>query len=64
MEDEPEKTCTKCREDWPATVEFFHRCKGGLHSWCKACYSEDEKQREKRRRYIVRRRERMAAITA
>lgn len=43
MEDFPEKTCARCKEDWPADLEFFHQHKGhkdGLHSYCKACVSE------------------------
>ena len=34
------KCCTKCKTEYPATIEFFAVNKGhkdGLHSWCKAC---------------------------
>ena len=38
-----EKTCSTCREAWPADVEFFFRDKrsaDGLRRVCKACYYE------------------------
>ena len=34
------KKCTKCREEKPATTEYFFKSanlKCGLHSWCKNC---------------------------
>lgn len=43
MMDESSKICSKCREDWPATLEFFYSrksSKDGLREVCKACYSE------------------------
>ena len=36
------KTCSICRESFPATTEFFHRSsttKGGFHCYCKKCSS-------------------------
>ena len=36
----PEKQCAKCKEYFPATLEFFYKnlqCKQGLGSWCKCC---------------------------
>lgn len=38
---EVEKTCSTCREAFPADAEFFFRDKrsaDGLRSVCKACY--------------------------
>lgn len=38
-----DKHCTKCCEDWPADLEFFHadaRSPDGLWYCCKACYRE------------------------
>ena len=34
------KTCTKCKEEYPATTEYYHLGKNGeygLRSWCKLC---------------------------
>ena len=34
------KRCTKCNEEFPATLEYFHRNRSrpdGLHSYCKRC---------------------------
>lgn len=48
QEEVPEKECTGCDESWPATREYFNvSAKGvyGLHSWCKACMSEDYRSR-------------------
>lgn len=42
------KVCTKCREELPATAEYFykdHRIKSRLQSWCKKCRGEYEKER-------------------
>lgn len=39
----PEKMCTKCREWWPADLEFFYadpKGVGGLFLYCKACYMD------------------------
>lgn len=36
----PLKVCTKCKEPFPATPEYFARSnstKDGLHTWCKKC---------------------------
>lgn len=36
-----EKRCSKCREYFPATLEFFYReykDHDTLYAWCKACY--------------------------
>lgn len=47
MTDDPEQTCTRCRESWPATKEFFSSSAKGnrlLHSWCKACQTEAKRQ--------------------
>lgn len=41
------KACTKCEEEYPATPEFFHRCKAhkdGLSSWCKKCLLAHHRQ--------------------
>jgi len=34
------KICTKCKKEYPATLEYFHKgknYKNGLHLWCKKC---------------------------
>jgi 5-methylcytosine-specific restriction endonuclease McrA len=38
----PEKICTKCHQNLPATTEFFYKKKNGLYglfSWCKVCHN-------------------------
>lgn len=40
LENTPQKQCPKCTKFFPATTEFFHRCKtriDGLHYYCKVC---------------------------
>jgi hypothetical protein len=32
--------CSKCRQEKPATVEFWHRRRGGLAPCCKVCVEE------------------------
>ena len=44
------KTCTKCKEGFPATLEYFYkdlRMLDGLNSWCKPCKVKDAKMRKK-----------------
>ncbi len=41
------RTCTKCNKEFPATLEFFHKQKGGefgLNSFCKECKNKKNKQ--------------------
>lgn len=43
------KTCTKCGETKPATVEFFHRHRDGLTGQCKRCKNRakyDERRKD------------------
>lgn len=44
MEDyTPTKICSKCKQEFPATTEYFHvdnRRKTGLTPWCKLCQRE------------------------
>lgn len=38
-----EKFCSRCKEWWPADLEFFYANPGkvaDLSDWCKACYRE------------------------
>lgn len=43
---EPEKQCTKCKDWWPATLEFFYRDpKVGFNAWCKPCWTEHRRER-------------------
>jgi recombinational DNA repair protein (RecF pathway) len=44
--------CAKCKEFWPADVEFFYFSHGRPHSWCKACYRNDPKIIAKNERWI------------
>lgn len=46
------KRCTKCQEEFPATLEFFHkskRQKDRLHLQCKSCTNQAQRRREKER---------------
>ena len=57
------KICTKCKKEFPATLEYFYKQKLGLHglySICKECYNERDikyykenvnKVRERAKRY-------------
>jgi len=41
------KTCTKCKESYPASLEYFYqdlRNKNGLMSACKECLKQESKQ--------------------
>lgn len=42
--------CARCRQFWPADLEFFFHSNGKPHAWCKACYVSDPKTIEKRKR--------------
>lgn len=44
------KTCSKCKEDFPATTEFFYRQKDKLSSWCKECQKKQGRQWHKKNR--------------
>ena len=51
-----EKRCTKCGEYYPADTEFFYHQNRGplyLHSWCRACCSEDRNDRYHNRRVSI-----------
>lgn len=65
----PQKRCTKCGQEFPATTEYFHRHKNkldGLRPRCKQCrheetlasyWAEPEKSRQKQREMYPRWRE-------
>ena len=45
----PQKRCIICKQDFPATLEFFYKhnqCKDGLHPRCKNCFGIGKKPRE------------------
>lgn len=44
-----QKNCIQCKKSLPATEEFFHKSKDGLHSRCKKCRSKHEKERRGRK---------------
>lgn len=56
------KQCTKCKEKYPATTEYFYkqkRTKDGLAPWCKKCrleyqkkYQNEHKEEQKKRHAI------------
>ncbi len=37
MDNHTTKTCTKCGQTFPATLEYFPKRDNHLHSWCRAC---------------------------
>lgn len=44
------KQCTQCKQEYPATGEYFTPCKRGkygLFSWCKSCATKKMKERYK-----------------
>jgi hypothetical protein len=46
----PLKRCSKCGEEKPATVEYFHKSKSGKNgvgSWCKTCRSAYKREYRK-----------------
>lgn len=53
----PQRRCTKCGTEYPATLEYFNAQKGGkygLSSWCKTCikaYRNSEEFKAKKRAY-------------
>lgn len=47
-----EVKCAKCKEFWPADLEFFYFSNGRPHSWCKACYRSDPKVEAKQQRWL------------
>lgn len=48
-----EVQCSKCKEFWPADSEFFYMKEGKPHSWCKDCYTNDEKTIAKKIRWLA-----------
>lgn len=47
------KFCTKCNENYPATIEFFYSnkpAKDGLSFWCKECGKRDSRKRKQQHR--------------
>lgn len=44
-----QKACIQCKKTLPATEEFFHKSKDGLHGRCKKCRSKHEKERRGRK---------------
>lgn len=48
------KTCTVCQIEYPATIEFFHKCsshsKYGIKSYCKKCGNKKSLERYYRNR--------------
>lgn len=37
------KVCTVCKRELPATNEYFHKARGGLHPRCKDCRREQQR---------------------
>lgn len=54
----PLRRCKKCGEEFPATIEFFHRKKDGLRYECKACRVVEGKLERELHHERVRSRER------
>jgi hypothetical protein len=43
------KTCIQCQKSFPATEEYFHKSKDGLHGRCKKCRAKHERDRRGRK---------------
>lgn len=43
------KNCIQCQKSLPATEEYFHRSKDGLHGRCKKCRLKHERERRGRK---------------
>lgn len=54
MSDIEMKKCTKCGNEYPATVEFFHKKGDKLHSKCKECRKKLKKEYLERNKEIKR----------
>ena len=40
------RRCSSCREDFPATLDYFYKTKKKyLSSWCKGCFSMNSKEK-------------------
>jgi len=46
------KNCTKCGREFPATIEYFHKLRGGLRATCKECSIDYSKRYGKEKRKI------------
>lgn len=49
----PQRTCTKCHQSFPATLEYFHYQKKGkfnLSSWCITCHRNRNNENSTKRR--------------
>lgn len=52
----PKRTCSKCKAELPASLEFFDRCnrvKIGLLSYCKKCRAADMRARYQRKHPLI-----------
>lgn len=50
------KTCTECKKEFPANVEYFYKISTGLKAKCKKCYlSKSKPYREKNKEKILER---------
>jgi len=50
------KTCSKCKQPFPAVAEFFYRnqtTKDGFDSWCKICRKSYDKDHYQYKRYKI-----------
>lgn len=48
----PDKTCTKCKQVFPATLEFFYKQSSGKYGVtprCKSCVNDDNKEQKAKR---------------
>jgi len=41
----PERTCSKCGESYPLTLEYFSRHSRGFQWWCKECVKKNNAKR-------------------
>ncbi|WP_080658639.1 HNH endonuclease [Paenibacillus polymyxa] len=54
-----EKKCTKCNQEYPATLEHFYKQGKTLSSWCKVCYKTKQLKyyHDNRESYLPKKRE-------
>ena len=41
------KICTQCGDEFPSTLEYFHKRNDKLSSWCKICRNEAHRKYSK-----------------
>src|SRR5688500_9396337 len=53
------KRCSRCKNEYPATLEYFGKQRDVLHSWCRVCLREWDKYRHSNPQYLEEKRQRL-----